>query len=65
MRPERRLKPGVDGGLRAASWSTAARPKDNGDHALMLPGAARTELVSVEKTVPGVHIEKPTWRSCE
>jgi hypothetical protein len=22
MRPERRLKPGVDGGLRAASWST-------------------------------------------
>jgi len=21
MRPERRIKPGVDGGLRAASWS--------------------------------------------
>jgi len=21
MRPERRLKPGVDGGLRAASWT--------------------------------------------
>jgi len=34
MRPERRLKPGVDGGLRAASWSA------HGDQALTVPGAA-------------------------
>ena len=32
MRPERRLKPGVDGGLRAASWSA------HGDQALTVPG---------------------------
>src|SRR5580658_1758900 len=27
MRPERRLKPGVDGGLRAASWSARLRAR--------------------------------------
>src|SRR5579864_372626 len=43
----------------------AARPKNNGDHALMSPAPRRTKLVSVEKTAPGVHIEKPTWRFCE
>jgi hypothetical protein len=30
MRPERRIKPGVDGGLRAASWVSLATPFKNG-----------------------------------
>ena len=40
MRPERRLKPGVDGGLRAASWSAHGAIYKEGDHALTVACAA-------------------------
>ena len=41
MRPERRIKPGVDGGLRAASWSAHMRPGFDGPWR-----RGRTQLVS-------------------